>query len=151
MTFLASHPKGFFTPSGVLIGWSEKGIFTTGTMSWQIPDFLIEEGFFEIEISSEADSAMEFIDGFKLETMRQMENLTADHIWMRYLNGQAEITIMLMPFEFELTFRIYKYKTMIYCPSLHFYDEVYRHLTIAQDFNDYLTDRRDFFLKWYYN
>ena len=63
---------------------------------------------------------------------------------MRYLNGNAMIHVT--PFELEATliFKIYKRKTIILSLDLHFYDELYEHLSLPEDFEEYIRkyDRR---------
>jgi hypothetical protein len=148
--FLAMHPGGFTTESGLKIGRSKWGIFTHADFPSEIFDFIAEEGFFKMSIHTEADSEWSFMEGFKLDSISQIPLLSHQHSWMRYLNGQAEITIDLISYEFELTFFIRNYKTIVYSPSLHFYDEVPDHLTTEEDFERYLTRHQDFLLDQYH-
>ena len=58
---------------------------------------------------------------------------------MRYLNGGAEISVTPCELEATLNFKINKRKTMIFSLELYFYDEVYEHLTIPEDFERYIS------------
>lgn len=62
---------------------------------------------------------------------------------MRYLNGGAEINITPFELEATLVFKIAKQKTIVTSLDLHFYDEVYEHLSIPEDFEDYLTSHEN--------
>lgn len=61
---------------------------------------------------------------------------------MRYLNGEAEIAVCPFELEAELKFKIINRKTIIFSLDLHFYDEVYEHLTLPEDFEKYITSRQ---------
>lgn len=93
------------------------------------------------DISTEEDGIDEFIAGFKLKAPEDIDNLEYTHSWMRYLNGYAEIDITPMELEATITFRIMHRRTMVYSRELHFYDEVYEHLTMHEDFENYLLSR----------
>jgi hypothetical protein len=90
------------------------------------------------DISTEGDTVDEFIDGFKLNKIEDVGHLGYTESWMRYLNGGAEISVT--PFELEATlrFKINKHKTIIFSLELYFYDEVYEHLTVPEDFERYI-------------
>lgn len=45
--------------------------------------------------------------------------------------------VIQMEIEVPLNFRLHKMKTLIFSLELHFYDEVYKHLTLPKDFADY--------------
>jgi hypothetical protein len=92
-----------------------------------------------IDISTEYDVPSEFIDGFKLKSIEDINQLGYNNSWMRYLNGYAEISVTPMELEATLKFKIVKRKTVIYSLDLHFYDEVYEHLTMPEDFENYLS------------
>ncbi|MCW3090486.1 MAG: hypothetical protein JWP81_1555 [Ferruginibacter sp.] len=90
-------------------------------------------------IHSEDESPTEFIEQFKLKAIEEINNLDYTSSWMRYLNGEAEINVI--PFELEATlgFKIVKRKTIVFSLDLHFYDEVYEHLTLPEDFEKYIS------------
>lgn len=98
-----------------------------------------ERGPLAISISTEEDSPLEFIEGFKLTSLEDIQSLDYTNAWMRYLNGEAEISVT--PFELEATlgFKIVRRKTIIFSLDLHFYDEVYEHLTMPEDFGGYFS------------
>lgn len=125
----------FINSSGMQIGWSEEsGIWT----------FLIhqshDQGPYEVSIATEYDSLIDFITGFKLCNIKEIDHLDYTRTWMRYLNGEAEIIITPMELEAPLSFKILKLKTIIFSMDLHFYDEVYEHLTMPEDFERYILE-----------
>ena len=96
-----------------------------------------EQGPLAVDISTEEDGILEFIEGFKLTHTEDIDNLEYTNSWMRYLNGNAEISITPIELDATINFRIVKRKTMIYSLDLHFYDEAYDHLTMPEDFEGY--------------
>jgi hypothetical protein len=50
--------------------------------------------------------------------------------------------LRLAPIELEanLHFKIIRFKTIVFSLDLHFYDEVYEHLTIPEDFERYIDE-----------
>ena len=48
--------------------------------------------------------------------------------------------VIQMEIEAPLNFRLHKMKTMVFSLELHFYDEVYKHLTLPEDFADYFSE-----------
>jgi hypothetical protein len=97
-----------------------------------------------IDISTEGDRPEEFISGFQLASPEEIDELGYNNSWMRYLNGAALIRVTPFELEATLTFRVVKRKTTIFSLDLHFYDEVYEHLTLPEDFERYISryDRR---------
>ena len=91
------------------------------------------------DISTEGDRADEFIAGFKLNKIEDIDHLGYTESWMRYLNGEAEICITPLELEATLKFKISKRKTIIFSLELHFYDEVYEQLTTPEDFERYIS------------
>lgn len=71
---------------------------------------------------------------------KDINSLDYTHAWMRYLNGDAEIGVTPLELEATLGFKISNRKTIIFSLDLHFYDEVYEHLTIPEDFERYISD-----------
>ena len=98
-----------------------------------------DDGPLAIDISTEDDNAAQFIEGFKLNTIREINDLGYVNAWIRYLNGEAEISVTPFELEAPLSFRIFKSKTIIYSLELHFYDEAYEHLTMREDFEKYIS------------
>jgi hypothetical protein len=95
------------------------------------------------DISTEADTVDEFIAGFKLNKTEDVDHLGYTQSWMRYLNGEAEISVTPFQLEATLKFKINKYKTIIFSLELYFYDEVYEHLTIPEDFERYISSHEN--------
>jgi hypothetical protein len=95
-----------------------------------------------INISTEADCPEHFIEQFKITTINDIDALDYNNSWMRYLNGEAEIAVCPFELEAELKFKIINRKTIIFSLDLHFYDEVYEHLTLPEDFEKYITGRQ---------
>lgn len=85
------------------------------------------------------DSPQDFITGFKLSTLEDIQTLDYTNAWMLYLNGDAEISLTPSHLEATLGFKIVKRKMIIFSLDLHFYDEVYEHLTLPEDFEGYLS------------
>ena len=96
-----------------------------------------------INISTEGDCPDDFIQQFKIATINDIETLDYNNSWMRYLNGEAEIAVSPFELEAELMFKIIHRKTIIFSLELHFYDEVYEHLTIPSDFERYISEHQN--------
>ena len=102
------------------------------------------QGPLAIHITTEYDRPDEFISGFQLSSLDKIETLGYNHSWARYLNGDALISVTPIELEATLVFQMVKRKTIIFSLDLHFYDEVYEHLTLPDDFEQYISkyDRR---------
>lgn len=96
-----------------------------------------------ISISTDEDNVEDFIHLYKIQNLEDIYQLEYNNAWCRYLNGYAYIEAT--PFELEATlcFRICGRKTIVYSLELHYYDEVYEHLTMVQDFENYVTTRKN--------
>lgn len=130
--FFQRHRNKYITASGMKIGWTEKdGIWT------HLVHQTYEQGPWEVSIATEFDDPTTFATGFNLKSFQDLEKIDYTSSWIRYLNGAAEIIIMPIELEMAVSFRIYKYKTLIFCLEKHFYDEVNTHLTIPEDFEKY--------------
>ncbi|MBC7535336.1 MAG: hypothetical protein H7258_06555 [Ferruginibacter sp.] len=108
------------------------GIWTDFTL------FNYDDGPLLFKIGTESDNPAEFMEGFQLNSTEQINLLSYNHSWMRYLNGEAIIEVTPMELEAAVSFKIVKRKTVIYSMDLHFYDEVYEHLTLPEDFMNYI-------------
>ncbi|WP_339926057.1 hypothetical protein [uncultured Cyclobacterium sp.] len=129
--YLSSQSPGLETSNGLYIH------YIRGSISSEY-SFEGEESDFSFCLFTEEESLHEFIDRYKIKNLSDLEELGYNHIWMRYLNGEADTEVMQMKFEEgPLRFRLHKMKTMIFSASLHFYDEVYVHLTLPEDFISY--------------
>jgi hypothetical protein len=134
-TFFERNSNRYVNSVGMQIGQSEQwGIWTFLEVTTH------EESSLAVNISTEEDSLQDFIVGFKIEGWRDIDQLDYNSSWMRYLNGAATITINPMELEADISFRIVKSKTVIFSMDMHFYDEVYEHLTMPEDFKKYIAD-----------
>ena len=139
VSYFTARGNRFRNKEGMEFGMGQlDGIWTTFNL------FNYDHGPLAIDISTEADGPDEFISGFRLESLEKIDALGYNNSWMRYLNGDALISVTPMELEATLTFRIVKRKTIIFSLDLHFYDEVYEHLTLPEDFERYIFqyDRR---------
>ncbi len=130
--FLEHNPK-YVNGQGMQIARYENYGICTSLKHWTH-----EEGPYEVTISTEYDSEDTFASGFRLQSFRELDQLDYNNSWMRYLNGDAEITVTPYELEIPITFRIHHFKTIISCLNKHFYDEVYKHLTLPEDFKAYI-------------
>ena len=125
----------YVNSAGMQIGLSQElGVWTFLNVS----DY--NKGPLRVSIGTEEDSLQDFIVGFKIECWRDIDQLDYTNSWMRYLNGAATIIINPMELEADISFRIVKSKTIIFSMDMHFYDEIYEHLTMPEDFQKYLVD-----------
>jgi hypothetical protein len=97
-----------------------------------------DEGPLALSISTEDCAINDFIEGFNLKSIRDIDKLAYGSSWMRYLNGNAEIHITPFDLDATITFRIFRAKTIVYSVELHFYDEECNHLTMKEDFAHYI-------------
>lgn len=133
LEFFAKKNNRFMNSEGMEFGWSdEAGIWTYLTVS----DY--ETSPFKVSISTEEDDIAAFIAGFKLQKIEEIDELDYTNSWVRYVNGYAEIIINPMELEADLSFKICRWKTIVFSLDLHFYDEVNGHLTMLEDFHAYL-------------
>jgi hypothetical protein len=130
----------FTNSESMKITWSEEwGVFTL------LSFYRGEVGSFhmapiEMCISTSEESLDDFIEGFKIQNIENLDQLGYTNSWMRYLNGHAEISATPMELEATITFRLYKSRTLISSLDLHFYDETSKHLTLPEDFLKYISE-----------
>lgn len=101
-----------------------------------------DRGPLAMSITTEEDNIGDFINLFRLNSLKDIHELEYKHSWIRYLNGHAEIEATQYELEATLTFRILGRKTLVYSLELHYYDEVYEHLTLAEDFEKYIATHK---------
>ena len=138
LQFLKGKNNRYKNPKGLEIG------LTAGGEVWSYISLCNHRrGPFAISFNAEDDDINGFIDNYKIALVGDIDKLEYNYIWMRYLNGLAEIE--LTPFELEATLhaRLWKRKTIIYSLDLHFYDEVYEHLTLPEDFERYIDTHKN--------
>lgn len=134
-TFFEQNNHHLVNSVGMQIGLSEeRGVWTFLEVSNH------EEGELAVSIATEEDSLQDFIVGFSITGWKDIYQLGYNNSWMRYLNGSATISINPLELEADILFRIFKSKTIIFSLDMHFYDEVYEHLTILEDFEKYIED-----------
>lgn len=134
--YLSSQKPGFQTGGGLSI------YFINNSISSEYK-FEVEELDFSFCLFSEEESLREFMEGYKIKNLADLEELGYNPIWIRYLNREADMEVTQMEFdEAPLNFRLHKMKTMVFSASLHFYDEVYRHLTLPEDFIHYFIENQ---------
>ena len=141
LKYFQQRNNRFTNSEGMEMGWSEEwGMWT------YLNHFSYDTGPLQLDISTEEDELSDFINGFKLQRIEDIDRLHYTNAWMRYLNGGAEIIITPMELEAALKFKLVRSKTVIFSMDLHFYDEVTEHLTMPEDFEKYISenDRRLF-------
>lgn len=139
LSYFTARDKRFRNKEGMLFGMGQvKDIWT----HFNLCNY--DRGPLAIDISTEYDGPHEFISGFQLHSLEKIDTLEYNHSWARYLNGEAVISVTPIELEATLVFKIDKRKTIIFSLDLHFYDEVYEHLTQPEDFEQYISkyDRR---------
>ncbi|MFO7825372.1 MAG: hypothetical protein R6V72_15645 [Cyclobacterium sp.] len=134
--YLSSKKPGFQTQNGLSIYLIDGGI----SFSY---DFEMNELDFSFSLFSEEESLGEFIEGFRIQRIKDFEALGYNNSWIRYLNREADMEVCQMEFEEgPLCFRLHKMKTLVFSASLHFYDEVYEQLTLPEDFISYFSKNK---------
>lgn len=134
--YLSSKKSGYKTKNGLSIYLIDKSVYT-------VYDFVVEELEFSFNLISEEESLHEFIEGFKIKSIKNFEELGYKNSWIRYLNRKADMEVTQIELEEAiLNFRLHGMKTMVLSASLHFYDEVYQHLTLPGDFISYFSKNK---------
>lgn len=134
-TFFERNNNRYVNSTGMQIGLSEQwGIWTF----LEVSDY--DKGPLKVSISTEEDSLQDFIAGFQIKSWKDIDQLDYTSSWMRYVNGAATIIINPMELEADISFKIVKSKTIIFSMDMHFYDEMYEHLTMPEDFQKYIDD-----------
>ncbi len=133
-SFLNRRNNRFSNPEGVEFIYLDNSMYT----NLSIHDY--DNSNFIIRIGTEEESIEEFLEGFKIESLTQLDHLEYKHLWIRYLNREADIHITPQELEATLTFRLHKGRTMVFSLDLHFYDEVYKHLTLPEEFFSYISN-----------
>jgi len=133
-SFLTSNNDKFINANGMkIVNYQMKYGLCTSLIA---VDF--DKSPIKVEIITEGDGFQDFIEAFRIKNLNDIHQLNFNNSWMRYLNGSAQIIYSPMELEASIYFKIAKWKTMVYSLELHFYDEVYEHLTMPEDFYKYL-------------
>jgi hypothetical protein len=132
--YLASRKPGTPTKNGLstyLVGKSIASEYR----------FNLEELDFSFCIFSEDESLDEFNEGYRIENIDDFEELGYKNIWIRYLNREADMEVTELEFEeMPINFRLHKMRTLVFSTAAHYYDEVYTHLTLPEDFIRYFNE-----------
>jgi hypothetical protein len=134
LSYFAARHNRFTNKRGMLIGMGDAHEIWT---HFNLCNY--DRGPIAFDITTDYDSADEFISGFQIDSIERIDILDYNHSWARYLNGDATIGVTPMELEATLAFKIKKRKTIIFSLDLHFYDEVYEHLTLPEDFEQYIS------------
>lgn len=120
------------TPGGLCIHLLGEELFT----QYCYPDSVSSD--FEFTLFTESENLHEFIEGYKIKSIGDIENLDHRNIWIRYLNSEATMEVIQTETEeAPVNFRLHRLKTMIFSLDMHYYDEVINHLTLPEDFIEY--------------
>jgi|GEM_PF-2503130 len=129
--YLASKSPIFQTSNGL-------SIYVNGNQISTEYKFEVAQEEFSFCLFTEEDNLTEFIEGFRIKNVDGLEDLGYNDIWIRYLNREADMEVTEMEIEeIPISFRLHKRKTLVFCAAAHFYDEVYEHLTLPEDFIGY--------------
>src|SRR5664279_1410796 len=92
--YFKTRQNRFTNSKGMKLG------LTTGNVLWTHLSLCNHDhGPLAINISTEENRPIEFLTGFKIKTLEDIQALDYTNSWMRYLNGEAEIDIT--PLELE--------------------------------------------------
>lgn len=129
--YLASKSPIFHTSNGL-------SIYVNGKLISTEYKFEVEQKDFSFCLFTEEDNLTEFIEGFRIKDMDDLEELGYNDIWIRYLNREADMEVIEWEIEeTPINFRLHKMRTLVFCTASHYYDEVYEHLTLPEDFIGY--------------
>jgi len=129
--YLASKSPIFQTLNGL-------AVYVNGDQISTEYKFKVEQEDFSFCLFTEEDNLTEFIEGFRIKNIDDLEDLGYNDIWIRYLNREADMEVTEMEIEeIPISFRLHKMKTLVFCAAAHYYDEVYEHLTLPEDFIGY--------------
>ncbi|HSI75962.1 MAG TPA: hypothetical protein VK957_08700, partial [Lunatimonas sp.] len=105
--------------------------------------FNLEELDFSFCLFSEDESLEEFFEGYRIKNSDDFEELGYKNIWIRYLNREADMEVTELEIEeTPINFRLHKMRTLVFCKAAHYYDEVYTHLTLPEDFIRYFHENQ---------
>nr|MBI1228539.1 hypothetical protein [Cytophagales bacterium] len=135
--YLSSRKPGIPTRNGL-------STFLVGKSISSEYRFEVEELDFSFCLFSEDESLDEFIEGYRIKSTDDFEELGYKNIWIRYLNREADMEVTELEIEeMPINFRLHKMRTLVFCTAAHYYDEVYTHLTLPEDFIRYFFENQD--------
>jgi|SRR5690606_17387692 len=134
--YLASKSTIFQTSNGLSIYVNRDQISTEYK-------FEVGQEDFSFCLFTEEDNLTEFIEGFRIKNVDDLEDLGYNDICIRYLNREADMEVTELEIEeTPINFRLHKMKTLVFCTASHYYDEVYKHLTLPEDFIHYFLENK---------
>lgn len=134
--YLSSRKPGIPTRNGL-------SIYLVGKSISSEYRFEVEELDFSFCLFSEDESLDEFIEGYRIKNMDDFEELGYENIWIRYLNREADMEVTELEIEeMPINFRLHKMRTLVFSITSHYYDEVYTHLTLPEDFIRYFHENQ---------
>ena len=135
--YLASKSPIFQTLNGL-------SVYVNGDQISTEYKFKVEQEDFSFCLFTEEDNLVEFIEGFRIKDMDDLEELGYNDIWIRYLNREADMEVIEWEIEeTPINFRLHKMRTLVFCTASHYYDEVYKHLTLPEDFIHYFHENKN--------
>src|SRR5690606_29101102 len=120
--YLASKSPIFQTLNGL-------SVYVNGDQISTEYKFKVGQEDFSFCLLTEEDNLTEFIEGFKIKNIDDLEDLGYNDIWIRYLNREADMEVTELEIEeTPISFRLHKMRTLVFCTASHYFDEVYEHL-----------------------
>lgn len=153
MPYLSAEELGQYLTTKKPIFQTSNGLFiyvNGNVISTQYKFEVEQDEDFSFCMFTEQDSPMEFIEGFGIKNRDDLEELGYNNIWIRYLNREADMEVTEMEMEeMPICFRLHKMRTLVFCASSHYYDEVYEHLTLPEDFIGYFhKNKKKLWVAW---
>lgn len=134
--YLSSRKSGIPTRNGL-------STFLVGKSISSEYRFEVEELDFSFCLFSEDESLDGFIEGYRIKNTDDFEELGYKNIWIRYLNREADMEVTELEIEeMPINFRLHKMRTLVFSITSHYYDEVYTHLTLPEDFIRYFHENQ---------
>ncbi|MET4546273.1 hypothetical protein ABIE26_003600 [Pedobacter africanus] len=100
------------------------------------------EGEYKFTILTDYLAADQFIGRYELKTIEGIEQINSAAVWLTYLAGNACLCMEIFELEAEFCFRLVNGITMVYSRELHYYDEVYKILSMVPHFEKYAEENR---------
>lgn len=132
---LERKEKKFINQWGIEISLLADGIFSASK------DLLNdEEKGIRLELVNECPSADEFALWFQLKNADELDAISNSMLLTNYLAGRGSVYASVDKVEAELNFQIVKQKTTVQDLSRHFYDELYKCLSLPEQFVSYIEE-----------
>ena len=98
----------------------------------------ISEMNVRLRIVMDVDSLHSFIAGFKLQDVNDLDRISYNYVWMRYLNGEGAFYAKHPELNYEIGFRLISFKTIVFCKELNFYAEENKDFTMPDEFEGWV-------------